>query len=253
MRKALLLLFLFALPLASAAPPWFKPGAYLSYHALDPAGRNLAVYHCNGTYFLISGVSEVTVNFSVLEVYENRARVRVELVLVPALKNESSVRPGLRITFLSGSEGSCGFWGDGEELNGTVYGNEGGKLINVTTIIVYHPLTFSGTYLVNLEDGTVYGSDGRPLGHTALWGLYELKPGDVFTYVNGTPVRVVRNNNVDYDLITYWKTFQRPNGNLVTNWTHVVLPFYETHFMGVYYYKPALDITGVIMDAPPGY
>ncbi|EEB74719.1 hypothetical protein [Thermococcus sp. AM4] len=250
MKRLLLLLPLLFLPGVLAYPSWLRPGTYLVYHAEDPAGGTLLLYSCNGTEFLIVGISGITVNFSVLNVSKKGVEVGITVLLRPS-RNSTTRSPGLHITFLTG-KAHCNFWGSGETLIGQVPLEKDGKNVstNMTTVIVDHALTLRGTYTVT-PDGKVYSHSGTYLGHTVLWGLRELKPGDVFAILNGSAVTVVRNDNTDYDVITYWKTFQRPNGDLITNWSHITLPFYKTSFADIYYYNPALDITEVIMGSSP--
>ncbi|WP_048811110.1 hypothetical protein [Thermococcus gammatolerans] len=250
MKRLLLLLPLLFLPGVLAYPSWLRPGVYLTYHAEDPSGNTGLLYSCNGTNFLIIGVSSLTVNFSVLNVSKGGVEIGVTVLLEPS-RNSTIRSPGFHITFLTG-KARCNFWGSGESLIGQVPLEKDGKTvqINVTTVIVEHPLTLRGTYIVT-PDGKVYDRSGTYLGHTVLWGLRELKPGDVFAIINGSAVTVVRNDETDYDIITYWRTFQRPNGNLITNWSHITLPFYQSSFADIYYYNPALDITEVMMGSAP--
>jgi len=248
-RKIFPLLFLLILPFVHATPIWFKPSTYISYRTFEPSGGNFVTYQCNGTYFFITGISEVRVNFTVVGISSGYARINAEVVLFPQRKNSSSTLSGLKITFLSGSDKLCRFWKGGYKFESRVYRD--GKKINLTEVIVNEPLTFHGTYSISLDNGTVYDESGRYFGHTVLWGLRELKPGDVFAIINGSAVTVVRNDETDYDIITYWRTFQRPNGNLITNWSHITLPFYQSSFADIYYYNPALDITEVMMGSAP--
>jgi hypothetical protein len=250
------LTFLFFLSLLSssvvASPSWFKPGVYLAYYARDPSGHNSVLYLCNGTEFLITGISTLLVNFSIEDVSYGRAKINVS-VFMNYSKNTTLGYSNLSVTFLSQSA-RCNFWGSGEKITGEIVSSERNGMavpLNVTTVLVNHPIVINGTYFIEVLNGSVYARNGKYIGHTALWGLRGLKPGSIIKILNDTAVTVLRNDIMDYDVITYWRVFQRPNGQIITNWSRIEMPFYTTEGSDIFYYNPSLDILEVFLGSPP--
>jgi len=86
-----LLAVLLSSPVTASQPFWLRKGVYISYYAFDDESQGpIADYIRNGTHYSI-GADGLLVNFTVLEVTGNTARVRVKLVFLPGKGVNDSV------------------------------------------------------------------------------------------------------------------------------------------------------------------
>lgn len=88
------ILFLLSVPGLSANPTkpyWLREGAYLTYYAFDDEVPATAIYYHEGRYYFILS-SGAIVNFTVLEVGGDTAKIEVEVVLLPSQNNDSPVK-----------------------------------------------------------------------------------------------------------------------------------------------------------------
>lgn len=125
--------------------------------------------------------------------------------------------------------------------------------LNRTEAITDEPVVIRGEYLVSLKNGSVYMLGGEYTGHTILWGLHDLSKNDTIFVHNGTYLTVLSNDMINKSVITYYRTFQKPNAHLMSRSAILVsLPWVEAVSGCLLLYSPQLDIpltfTGAIPD-----
>ncbi|AEO13915.1 hypothetical protein [Thermococcus sp. AM4] len=243
-----LLAVLLSSPVTASKPFWLREGVYLSYYAFDDESQGpIADYIRNGTYYSI-GADGLLVNFTVLEVTGNTARVGVKLVFLPGKGVNDSV---MVYTATRGEDPEPLFsWLNYSGLRkGWIH--EGNVSLLSAVARTKKPLVIEGEYFIKLGNGSVYTLDGRYIGHTILWGLRDLKVNDTLFVFNGTPVRVASNRIINKTVLTYYGSFERPNGMFFSEFcSHDEL---WTAWKAVFFalYNPQLDLTLTFLGPVP--
>jgi hypothetical protein len=251
---SVLILFLLSVPTLLANPTkpyWLREGAYLTYYAFDDEVRATAIYYHDDRYYFILS-SGAIVNFTVLEVKGDTAKIGVKVVLLPSQNNDSPVK--ITTTISEEDPEKVFSWVNQTNLTVKVGPQGSGEddSLNLTEAITDKPVVIEGEYLVSLTNGSVYTLDGEYTGHTILWGLYELSKGDTIFVHNGTHLTVLSNDMINKSVITYYRTFQKPNARLMSRSALLTsLPWVEAVSGCLVLYSPQLDIPLTFMGAIP--
>ncbi|NJF25496.1 hypothetical protein [Thermococcus sp. Bubb.Bath] len=248
----LLLLFsVFPIPNATAAlqsPYWLKPGAYVEYYANStPSRPNVfggGIYYHWDDCLANFGFQRIRVVFNVTDVSNNWALINVTVILYgdPSLRWPfSDVDAYYRATC------SPPF----TPINTTPYSRNNISLVDAD---YGKNLTIKGAYRINLNTGTVYSLDGKPYGHTFLFGLYPVTNMTYITTLNGTRLRfegVDILNSTTY--VTYYRNFTGPNVMMVSEPVNITDPSGAKAFgRTMVLFNPGEDVSpgffGVIPD-----
>ncbi|WP_457750473.1 hypothetical protein [Thermococcus sp.] len=169
-----MVIFLFTLPISTAAPYWVKPGVYIEYTATryDPYIESQVsqgirpelvttasiLYFRNGAIYWVDCHNDTTIKFKILEEKEGYLTVGVRIDM-------SNVT--VKVSVPSG-ENLSPIWEQNEVIKVEtipIPGNSGTREYKV----YLRSLRIEGVYRIRESDGAVFSLNGTYYGHTFLW------------------------------------------------------------------------------------
>ncbi|MDV3104337.1 hypothetical protein [Thermococcus waiotapuensis] len=230
-----------------AAPYWLKPGTELVYFA---NATKPDTYYGGGAYYRSDGCiatlgfQSMRVVFRIINVSNDWAIVNVTV----GLYGDKSLRwPYSEVTAYYPANCTLDLPWPVNTITHSLRENVSFEWADYGTELV-----LNGSYKIHLLTGIVYSMDGRPYGHTLLFGLY---PVSNMSYVilDGkhlafNVIRVL--NSTTY--VTYYRNFTGPNVFLSSEPVNFTDPSGATSFIrSIVIFNPGDDLTAGFMGVIP--